>query len=64
MTGYAYDRIVPLLIAGKGIEAGRYGQAAGIIDIAPTLAFMLGTTPPSGSQGRVLYEIFKEKFSK
>ncbi len=64
MTGYTYDRVVPLFFAGKGIQAGRYGQAAEVIDIAPTLAFLTGTTPPSGSQGRVLYEIFKEKFSK
>ncbi|MCX6129569.1 MAG: alkaline phosphatase family protein [Proteobacteria bacterium] len=57
LSGYAYDRMVPLLIAGPQIRAGIYAQKAEIIDIAPTLSFLTGTTPPSGSEGRVLHEI-------
>ncbi len=59
LSGYAYDRMVPLILAGPQIKAGIYGQKAEIVDIAPTLSFFSGTTPPSGSEGRVLHEIFK-----
>jgi hypothetical protein len=59
LTGYAYDRTVPILFAGDGVRAGIYTQAAQVIDIAPTLSFMTGTTPPSGSEGRILSEILK-----
>jgi predicted AlkP superfamily pyrophosphatase or phosphodiesterase len=59
MSGYTYDRTVPLFLLGPQIKPGVYGQKADITDIAPTLAFFTGTTPPSGSEGRVLFEIFK-----
>ncbi len=58
VSGYAYDRYVPLFFYGKAFKKGTYSEAAGIIDIAPTLAFILGVTPPSGSEGRVLSESF------
>lgn len=60
MTGYAYDRTVPILIVGERIRAGVYSQSAQVIDIAPTLSFLTRTTPPSGSEGRVLTEILKK----
>lgn len=60
-TGYSYDRYVPLFIYGEHIKAGTFAEKAEIVDIAPTLAFLLGTTPPAGSEGRVLSEIFKAK---
>lgn len=60
VTGYAYDRYVPLLIAGPGIKPGRYGQSVNVVDIAPTLAFLTGTLPPSGAEGRVLAEALKD----
>lgn len=61
LSGYAYDRMVPLIIAGPQIKAGVYGQKAAVIDIAPTLSFFTGTTAPSGSEGRVLSEILGDK---
>lgn len=60
-TGYSYDRYVPLFIYGANIKAGTYAERAEVVDIAPTLAFLLGTTPPAGSEGRVLSEIFTLK---
>lgn len=57
-TGYAYDRTVPIVFAGAGIAAGVHGTNAEPVDIAPTLAFLLGTVPPSQTHGRVLHEIF------
>jgi arylsulfatase A-like enzyme len=51
---YSYDTHVPLIFMGAGIPAGRTGQAASITDIAPTLAYLLGITEPSGCTGKVL----------
>lgn len=58
LTGYNYDRVVPLIIAGENVKSGVYAEEAEVIDLAPTLSFMLGLVPPSGSDGRVLHEIF------
>jgi predicted AlkP superfamily pyrophosphatase or phosphodiesterase len=59
MTGYSYDRTVPLLFSGYGIKAGLHADHAEIIDIAPTLAFILGIIPPALSEGHVLKESLK-----
>lgn len=53
---YAYDSQVPLIIAGEGIAAGRYGGEASPADIAPTLSALLGISVPPLSEGRVLSE--------
>lgn len=60
VTGYSYDRFVPLMMAGPGIKPGRYGQLVNVVDVAPTLSFLTGTIPPSGSEGRILSEALKE----
>jgi predicted AlkP superfamily pyrophosphatase or phosphodiesterase len=55
---YAYDTNVPLMLYGTPwIRAGSYGSYAEVVDLAPTLAVLLETQPPSGSEGRVLTEI-------
>ena len=59
MSGYNYDREVPLILMGSRFKPGVYGQAARVIDIAPTLTHVLGTVSPSGSDGRVLHEALK-----
>jgi predicted AlkP superfamily pyrophosphatase or phosphodiesterase len=57
---YAYDTNVPLMLYGSPwIRAGSFGTYAEVIDLAPTLAFLLGTRPPSASEGRVLTEILR-----
>jgi 2',3'-cyclic-nucleotide 2'-phosphodiesterase (5'-nucleotidase family)/predicted AlkP superfamily phosphohydrolase/phosphomutase len=45
--------------AGPGIR--NRGPVGGIraIDVAPTLAFLMGIAPPQTSQGRILFEILK-----
>ena len=58
-TGYAYDRMVPLIFSGPLFKAGVYSDSAKIVDIAPTLSFVLGTLPPAVSEGRVLSEMLK-----
>ena len=55
-----YDARVPLVFMGQAwIRPGTYAEAAEPADIAPTLAFILGVPPPSGSEGRVLREILR-----
>ncbi len=56
ITGYEYDRTVPLMLAGERIKPGVYANSAEVIDLAPTLSFILGLIAPSGSDGRVLHE--------
>ncbi len=58
MTGYSYDRTVPLIIFGPNIKSGVYSTAAKVIDLAPTLSFVIGALPPATATGRVLSEIF------
>jgi arylsulfatase A-like enzyme len=59
-TPYAYDSNVPLLIMGKRwIKPGAYGQYAEVIDIAPTLAYLLRMRPPAAAEGRVLTELVR-----
>jgi len=56
MTGYSYDRTVPIVIAGPHILRNVYATQAHVIDIAPTLSFLSGVLPPTNSEGRVLSE--------
>lgn len=55
-AGANHDRHVPIVLAGPGINAGKYYTPADPMDIAPTLAALLGIEPPLGCQGRVLHE--------
>lgn len=57
-TPWLHDTHVPLMFAGrKWIRPGRFDHHAAVVDIAPTLALILHTRPPVGSEGRVLSEI-------
>lgn len=58
-TPYAYDTSVPLMLAGAGIKPGRYTQRVSTLDIAPTLADLLGVLQPSGCEGHVLSQALK-----
>ncbi len=53
---YSYDRHVPVLLMGPGIQPGHYHSNILPNDIAPTLATLLDIQTPSGSSGRVLTE--------
>ena len=54
-TGHRYDTRVPLLLFGYGIRKGEYLAPSAPIDVAPTLAFLVGVTLPD-AMGRVLTE--------
>ena len=47
---------VPLLLAGAGIRRGVNPRDPVLVDVAPTIAALLGTRPPAQAQGRVLGE--------
>ena len=45
---------VPLLIAGAGVRVGAVPKGASLVDVAPTIAALLGLRPPADAQGRAL----------
>ncbi|MCG2585490.1 alkaline phosphatase family protein [Massilia sp. TS11] len=57
---YAYDTNVPLFIMGKRwIKPGSVGSYTEVVDLAPTLAYLLHVRPPAGAEGRVLTDVLK-----
>jgi predicted AlkP superfamily pyrophosphatase or phosphodiesterase len=60
-TPWAHDTHVPVMFwGGKWIQPGSYTKQIEIVDIAPTLATILGTRLPNGSEGRVLHEMLPQ----
>ncbi len=53
---YSYDRHVPLALFGLPFVPGTYRTAAEPVDLASTLAALLGINAPSHAVGRVLTE--------
>ena len=53
---YTYDRHVPLLFFGIPFQPGTYRTHAEPVDLASTLASLLGINAPSAAVGRVLTE--------
>jgi arylsulfatase A-like enzyme len=51
---YNYDTHVPLAFYGVPFQPGTYRERAEPVDLAPTLASLLGINPPTHSIGRVL----------
>jgi arylsulfatase A-like enzyme len=52
---HPYDTHVPILFWGpKWVQAGQRTQRVEVVDIAPTLAQVLGVAAPSGNEGRAL----------
>ena len=60
MSGYSYDRTVPVILAGPHLKAAVYARPARVVDIAPTLSFLLGVIPPARNEGRVLSEAISD----
>jgi arylsulfatase A-like enzyme len=61
LRGYhgAWSRVeqrIPLIMGGAGIKAEAKVKTCELIDIAPTLALLLGGDVPENSNGRVLWE--------
>ena len=54
---WRYDTYVPLIFVGAGIPAQRVARPVQTVDVAPTLALLIGAKPPSGSVGVPLSEV-------
>jgi predicted AlkP superfamily pyrophosphatase or phosphodiesterase len=59
-SGYNYDTHVPLIWYGWKIENKRIDAPLEIIDIAPTIAWILKITEPNASIGNPIYNLFTE----
>ncbi|QRK05549.1 alkaline phosphatase family protein [Archangium violaceum] len=55
-TPYAYDQLVPLILAGKGVRPGTYMREISTTDVAPTVAAALEMGLPSSAEGEPRYE--------
>ena len=49
-----YDRHVPFVLMGSGIEPGRIDLRVATVDMAPTLAHLVGVPFPDDLDGRPL----------
>jgi arylsulfatase A-like enzyme len=61
---WSYDRHVPLAFYGSAFQPGTYRGRVEPVDIAATLASLLGVNQPSASVGHVLTEAIKRPESK
>ncbi len=61
---WMYDSYVPVIFAGCDLKAQHIVRKTEPKDIASTLANILGTKPPSGADGEVLYEVTNQLTSK
>jgi predicted AlkP superfamily pyrophosphatase or phosphodiesterase len=51
---WRYDQQVPLIFVGSGIQAGMHDAPVHPIDVAPTLAALLGIPAPAAAEGESL----------
>ncbi|HGY54943.1 MAG TPA: alkaline phosphatase family protein [Caldithrix abyssi] len=56
---WSYDTYVPLIFSGPGIRPDHIYRRVETVDVAATIAELLGTKPPSGSAGVPLTEVFE-----
>jgi len=54
---WRYDTFVPVIFAGAGLEPQKIYKEIHTVDVAPTLAAIAGSKPPSGTRGKVLTEV-------
>ncbi|MGB3634219.1 MAG: alkaline phosphatase family protein [Rubrobacteraceae bacterium] len=55
------ERYVPFAMWGSGITTGHtVEKPASILDLAPTISYLLGVQPPQGSTGRVLGDALED----
>ena len=58
---YSYDQHVPLAFYGAPFKPGVYRDQVEPIDLAPTLAVLLGINKPTSSTGHVLTQAFSSR---
>lgn len=56
------ERFVPFAMWGSSITKGQsVKEPASVLDLAPTVCYLLGVEPPAGSTGRVLEDALEEE---
>jgi len=56
------ERYVPFALWGSGVAAGgTVTEPRSILDVAPTICYLLGVEPPKGATGRTLTEALEKK---
>ena len=55
---WRYDTHVPIIFLAPGIEAQVIQREVFTVDVAASLAALIGTKPPSGCEGEPLVELF------
>ncbi len=60
-VSYSYDQHVPLAFYGAPFKPGVYREQVEPIDLAPTLAVLLGTNKPTNSTGHVLTQVISSR---
>ncbi|MBR0362724.1 MAG: alkaline phosphatase family protein, partial [Alistipes sp.] len=56
-AGYRYDRSVPLIISGGGLTPQSIARTVSIVEVAPTIAEIIGVESPWASSSRPIKEI-------
>lgn len=59
VTGYSYDKMVPMIFFGGPFKTGIYRNPIYVVDIHTTLAALLEIIPGPKADGRVLSELIK-----
>jgi len=53
--GSTFELGIPIVLSGVGARTRRFGlRRPGLVDVAPTIAALLGAEPPAQAQGRSL----------
>ena len=60
-SGFSYDTHAPLIFFGKGIQHGNTSLRSEVVDIAPTIAVLLGIAFPNSITGAPLNGVLESK---
>lgn len=58
---WPYDTFVPIIFAGHNIKPQTVSRKVHTVDVASTLAKIVGAKPPSGASGEVLLEVLGQR---
>ena len=58
---WPYDTFVPIIFAGQNLKPQTVSRRVHTVDVASTLANIVGAKPPSGASGEVLLEVLGQK---
>jgi predicted AlkP superfamily pyrophosphatase or phosphodiesterase len=56
---WRYDTHVPIIFTGQGIDAQQIHRLVHPVDVAPTIAALLGLTAPAAAKGSLLVEVLE-----